>query len=358
MILRSNIRKSSRDNDRRVNDMFTKTIIMLLLSFIVFIFAAVAWFAMNKDATATGMSVTVTDAYELEVRGNFIENSDVMTTFDAFTDEFANGIQQEDEHGTLVNIFRTGEDNQKIIWRKNASSTSYPEGLSPSSSGELSFYVIPKKTGVLDLNFNMTIRGYHAVYTGDTLTDVVEITDDLTDSSANAAIGITSAATAKSALKFLNGHILFFKNYDSTTGKYSGFCGTDSISFADFIAGDDKTVIQDQAYPVTVYWKWVNDFGDMFLTSTSPYASAPLFDDLNTDDRALIFDYLEDSDVYMFDGIAPADIAAAVADIQNPSSPTFAISLRTLTTGYDNADLDIGNNVNYMLIEMTSSLGS
>ena len=295
--------------------------------------------------------------FELEVRGNFVEYSDIITTDTMFTDEFKNGIQQEDDEGNLVNIFRTGLSNEKIVWRKSASTTAYPDGLSPDSSGELSFYVIPNQTGILNVNFDFKIRGYHAIYENDTLTDLVEITDSLTDSAENAAIGITSAETMKNALKYINGHILFFKGYDSDTGKYYDFCGRNSIEFNDFIDGNDKTVTQGQAYPVTVYWKWVNDFGDMFLPLTSPYASVPLFNDSNTDDRDLIFEYLEDDNTYMFSGMTTAAISNALNDVKNPSSVTFVTSLISLTTGYDNADLDIGNNIQYILFDMTASLG-
>lgn len=337
----------------------TKLLTLLALAGFLITFTTIAWFTMNRETGTSGMGVKVAGMpFELEVRGNFIENSDLMTGNAMFANEFKSGTQQEDGEGNLVSIFRTDQNNEKIVWRKDASSSAYPQGLSPSSSGELSFYVIPNQTGVLDLHFSIRIRGYHAVYENETLTDLVEITEDLTDSAENAAIGITSAATKKTALKYVNGHILFFRSYDSSTDKYSDFCGRDTIDFADFIEGTDKTVTKDQAYPVTIYWKWVNDFGDMFLTSSSTYASAPIFADSNNADRGLIFEYLEDEDTYMFSGMTASAISRTLTDVQNPSSETFATSLRFLTTGYDNADLEIGNNVNYILFEMTASLDS
>ena len=47
-------------------------------------------------------------------------------------------------------------------------------------------------------------------------------------------------------------------------------------------------------------------------------------------------------------------ITSALTDVQNSSSVTFRDSLTALTNGYDNADLDVGNNINYILIEMTA----
>ena len=353
-------RKAAQDPDEKLKRSYlVKLLIMLVLVGALALYTTIAWFTMNKETGTSGMGVKVAGMpFELEVRGNFIENSSIMTTDTMFTNEFKSGTQQEDSEGNLVNVFRTDPNNEKIVWRKNASSAAYPQGLSPSSSGELSFYVIPNQTGVLDLHFSIRIRGYHAVYENETLTDLVEITENLTDSAENAAIGISSAATKKTALKYVNGHILFFRSYDSSTDKYSGFCGRDTIDFVDFIEGADKTVTKDQAYPVIIYWKWVNDFGDMFLTSSSTYASAPIFADSNTADRDLIFDYLEDEDTYMFSGMTSSAISNTLRDVQDSSSATFATSLRMLTTGYDNADLEIGNNVNYILFEMTASLDS
>jgi len=350
--------KENEEDDDNVKILFwLKPLSMMVLTLAVLIFVSIAWFTMNKSLGTHGMGVKVAETpFELEVRGNYVENSDIMMTDSMFTDEFKSGIQQEDGEGNLVNIFRTNPSNEKIVWRKSANSSAYPQGLSPSSSGELSFWVIPNQTGVLDLHFDINIRGYHAVYEDETLTDLVEITDSLTDSAENVAIGIVSAETKKNALKYINGHILFFKDYDSSTGKYSGFCGKDSIAFTDFIEGNDKTVTKGQAYPVTIYWKWVNDISDMFLTSASPYASAPIFADSNADDRDLVFDYLQDEDIYMFSGMTSSAISNALTDVQDPSSATYATSLRALTTGYDNADLDIGNNVDYILIEMAASL--
>lgn len=348
-------RKRTDESTKNRRRALSKTIILLLLAFLVFIFATIAWFVMSRSNTAGGMSVKAADLpFELEVRGTYIENADIMTVNSLFTDEFKNGIQQTDGEGTLINIFRTGANNEKIVWRKNSQSGSDPLGLSPGSSGELAFWVIPNQTGVLNLHFDMNIRGYHAVYEGDTMTELIEITDSLVDSSANAAKGIISADAKKEALKYINSHILFFRSYDSTTGLYSDFCGMDSIDFNDYISGNDKTVIKDQAYPVTIYWIWVNDIGDMFLQSTSQYASSPLFDDSDDDDREASFDYLEELKSNVFAGMTESAITNALTDVQDSSSVTFRDSLTALTNGYDNADLDIGNNINYILIEMTA----
>ena len=349
--------KKQEENRKLTDSAFFKVVAMLIFSAIMLIFSGIAWFTMNKETGTGGMGVkTVGMPYELEVRGSFVENSSIMTGYSLFTEEFKNGIQQEDGEGNLINIFRTGGSNEKIVWRKSATSSDYPQGLTPGSHGELAFWVIPNQTGVLNLKFDLDIRGYLAVYEDDVMTDLVEVTDDLTDSEENAAIGITGAETKKAALNYINGHILFFRNYDSATGYYSDFCGEDAIEFCDYISGSDKTVTKDQPYPVTIYWIWVNDFGDMFLPSTSQYASEPLFADLNDDDREAVFEYLEDSKEIMFSGINQATVTSALTEVQNSSSPTFTSSLRTLTVGYDNADLDIGNNIDYILIELTASL--
>lgn len=344
---------TKRRDDNRKNIIF-KTAIMMMIGAALVVFAALGWFAMNKTASTTGMGIQMKDfPFELEVRGNVIENSEVITDDELFNEGFTNGVRQSDGLGGYSDAYRTSDNNDKIFWR-TGSSNEYVNGLEPGAHGAMTFYVIPSESGELDVSFDFNIRGYHAYYDeNDELDELIEITDSLTDTPAK---GITNAQNKKTALNYLKTHVLFFKDYDENTGYYSGFCDLDSIDFNDFIEGNNKSVVAGRDYEVTVYWIWVNDFIDLLLETNSNYSGSQMFADNNTEDREAIMEYLEDTtNNKFFDGLTDSQIETHLGNLQDNDSANDYNSLKALTDAYDDADLMIGNNVNYMLIEMTAT---
>ena len=326
-----------------------KTASMVIFALALLVFVGLAWFTMNENVGTNGMGVRASsNPFELEVRGTAIENSSVMTGYDPFMTEFSDGVRQT-EGGLLVDKYRTDNGHESIIWRKGSLGP-YSQGLMPGSSGTLTFYVIPNQTGVLDIDFLYHIRGFYAYYQGETLSEIIEITDELTDDPSE---GISDADSKKAAWHYSKGHILFFKDFED--GYYSGFCGSDAFHFEDFIEEDDKTVTKDVPYEVTVHWIWVNDFVDMVAFSNSEFAESPLFSDGNTTDRGKMLDFLKDTtNNKVFHGLTSAQIAEDLAYIEaNPTSDSARVT--ELTNAYDNADFEIGSNVNYILLEMDTS---
>ena len=93
----------------------------------------------------------------------------------------------------------------------------------------------------------------------------------------------------------------------------------------------------------------------MVLDNTSPYADNALFDSTDTDDFNLIFAYLNNTTTNkVFSGVSDADIATHLTTIRNGSN--INSSLTALTNGYDAGDQLIGNNIDYIMIEMNASV--
>ena len=330
-------------------------VLLLAASFVVLIGAlTMAWFASNNQVNGTNMSVTVQNGgFELQVKGTNIANSSTFSGFSIFSSEFIDGIQQVDDGDNLINVFRTGVNAEKIIWRRESPSGFYPEGLKPGSYGTLTFWVVPSRDGEQNIQFKFSIRGFHAKKNANgAVTGLYEINDALEATTENGLDNATLAAK-KQALEYVRGHILFFACFENSY--YSGFEKDGIFYFNDFLDPADRNLVAGQEYPVTIYWKWINDIGDLFLPSTSSYASAPIFADSNTDDREIAFEYLSDAD-NVFTGMSQNEIETALMVIQEGSSNvSYKDSLSALIEGYDNADMDIGNNVNYILIEMAAS---
>ena len=95
---------ASRELKKDRNKKIVKTIILLLLGFLILIFATIAWFAMNNNTTASGMSVSAKDTdYELAVKGDNIgaisysgDGEDSTTYFATPINDFPTAVNAAD----------------------------------------------------------------------------------------------------------------------------------------------------------------------------------------------------------------------------------------------------------------------
>lgn len=345
---------------------------MAVLAAVVVVFATIAWFTLNREVSTGSMAVkTSPSPFELEVRGTYIENDADFSKADS------NYTYGEDQQ--TLNAYQTSGQSDRIIWRKTSNTADdghYTKGLEPNSHGKLTFWVVPNESGTLDINFEFGIRGFIGSFTEPEdedeepeLTSLVEINDDLTIANSGGLISTAAQlADKKAALEFIQGHILFFSDYDGTY--YSGFLGTGrSIRFGDCInpstnakynAGNPVSVTEGQKYQVTIYWKWANTFEQMVFDETSRKKDEPLFVSTNTTDRTAIYSYLsatESSEMKnkVFKDLTVSAITTDLGYVQNNTTASIDSATKELTDAYNNADSFIGNNIDYIMIEMTAS---
>ncbi|WP_143055537.1 hypothetical protein [Ruminococcus sp. YRD2003] len=365
-----------KERKKRLKGSLIKFGSLAVFAFVVWIFATISWFSSNSTVSGNGMGVSVASPpFELEVRGNYIENND-DEEFSMADNEYSEGVDMD-----TLDAFQTSGQYGKIIWRKtgaNADDGHYSDGLVPNSHGKLTFWVVPNNTGTLDISFNFNIRGFIGEYEepeneddDPILNDLLEITDSLTVANSDGLIKDAADLENKNeALEFIRGHILFFSDYNPTTHYYSGFLGTGrSIRFGDCInasgvkynAGNAVSVTSGQKYPVTIYWKWANTFEQMVYDANSPKKDNPLFAPSPNDDRTAVFTYLSttknssEMTNKVFKGLSNSEVTSALSNVQN-NTANIDSATHTLTDAYNNADSFIGNNVDYILIEMTASL--
>ena len=339
-----------------------KMIVIAVIVVVFVVFSSVAWFTMNREVEGAGVQMTADGLpFELEVRGEKIENQLLYSKID---NNFIAGVQQKNGEGTLISSFQTAGDETHgtILWNKDASADgSYSDGLEPNAQGTLTFWVVPQKSGELNVKFNFNVRGFHAKYTTDaahSLVNAIEITSALDTMTAEQLavydLTVEKLPSKHNALAYIQSHILFFKNYDN--GHYSGFLGNagNKVDFKDCLPDGTDSVTEGQKYQVTIYWKWANT-----LEQTVSYADSPLLDstaETYAVDRAAILAYLADYTHHkVFDNVTDSVITTNIAKLQNASTADDKEALTALTNKYNNADEVIGNNLNYILLEMTTS---
>ena len=143
-------------------------------------------------------------------------------------------------------------------------------------------------------------------------------------------------------LGYVKTHIMLFSGYDSVTGKYYGLISTDE---------DLKRVLQNQTYTrngtdyTTIYWKWPMHLEELTsnLDSTIIYVPA---------ERASVINYIVVNRTGFFKDCS--DTEQQVRTDLTALSTAYDNSIyNRYNMKYDNADLDIGNNISYVMLSMT-----
>ena len=306
---------------------------MGLLTLILLIFSSLSWFTQNRETSVGDMQIkTATLPFDIQSSG--AAPDEYVRLFGLADSEYSSGTRQGN-----TNTYRTGTYDQ-IWWRLDENdTTTYSTGFRPGASGELAFEIVPKDENALKVNCKFNLRTF--ISSENAQTNVTESITEITDTS--------GTEIQKNARNYINGHILFFehKTVDNKGHEiYSGFIGADGIDITVPAGGDAKSV--------TLYWKWVNTFDQIFLKTTDSYYDYPLIEDDNTDDREDLVEYIQDNPSKLFADISVSN-TTAVQSIDYASDHAKSSFLSALNDGYNAADQIIGVNLRYFLIEMTAS---
>ena len=308
---------------------------MLVLVALVLIFTTIAWFSMNRTVSTSGMSVsTSTLPFELASSGSAPQ--EYLRLFGLSDSEYGEGTQVNN-----TNEYRTGVED-KLIWRlESDNSDSYEVGFQPGDGGVLSFDIIPKTESEINVKCIFNVRAFvgHDKPNG-TKDDpspytITEITTE------------NGEAAEKEALKYINGHIVFFGTWDPTTKIYSDYIGTDGFTVKVPANAERKTVI--------VYWKWVNTIDQIILKTTDSPNDTPLVADDNNDDRNELIKYVKNNSNSLFSGLSTEN-QTLVSGLTYENAEANTSLMSALNEGYNAADQKIGINLNYFLLELTATV--
>ncbi|MBR1663321.1 MAG: hypothetical protein IJ696_03230, partial [Ruminococcus sp.] len=262
---------------------------MGILTLILLIFSSLSWFTMNTQVEISGMSVS-TATLPFDIQSSGAAPDEYVRLFGLADREYSSGTKQGN-----TNTYRTG-NYDAIWWRLDENdSTSYSTGFRPGASGQLNFEIVPKDENALKVNCKFNLRTF--ISSENAQTNVTESITEITDTS--------GTEIQKNARKYINGHILFFehKTVDNKGHEiYSGFIGADGIDITVPAGGNAKSV--------TLYWKWVNTFDQIFLKTTDSYYDFPLIADDNTDDREDLVDFIQANPSKLFSDITTENTTA------------------------------------------------
>lgn len=261
---------------------FGGTGIIVIAAVVAVIIICLAWFASNRQVSGGGMSVRVAgNDFELAAAGS------ESGIFDHLLTDSTEGISESatDSLTSAANSFKaTDGGHTSITWALAENShientNSNYNGIHPGSRGTITFYIIAKKTGTLNVNLNLQLTGL--VQNDVTLIEVNDATQQL-----------------------LEGHILLFTGYENNS--YKGWIsedadqwevtlvdGKDSIHTSTLSYGENgkltwtADVVEGTAYPVTIYWIWPEVLGQYLFKDSSRIDGKPiLFPNDKADDNS------------------------------------------------------------------------
>ena len=243
---------------------FFRTGFVVLAALIAIIAASIAWFVSNNKVDLTGMSIRAAGSeFDLAAYKNNAESTNGV--YDKLL------LVPTGEPAINNEYLATSGNSTAISWAITADSNLRNEkdeslGIEPGSSGSITFYIIPHKSGVLNVSLTLSLTGYN-------LTDTGLLTDIKTD-----------------AQQLLEGHILLFAGYNKDNNSYKGWISQDGDPWT-MSLGDNYTLSQnkngeliwsnknataDNAYPVTVYWIWPELLESYLRNAASYTGTRPL----------------------------------------------------------------------------------
>ncbi len=232
---------------------FLRVGVIAVVAFIAVVVGSIAWFMSNNKVSGTGASIQASGGeYDIAAVG-----VDVQSTKGQY-DKLLDSEPGEPTTAQAQSYIATNDNKPSITWAitdgtnmKNMRNTE--SGLEPGSCGSMTFYIIPHKSGQLDVKLDLTLTGY--AYKGD---KEPLSSGDITK-------------TGPKVQQLLEGHILLFAGYDKSSNAYSGWISDDADAWS--LSLDDNNITlsrndsgdiiwsaekieKDNAYPVTIYWIW------------------------------------------------------------------------------------------------------
>ena len=281
-------------------------------------FASIAWFAMNKQTGAGGMGVkSQATPYTIQTRS---ESGYYKSKWDKINSDAA------EWQVTSTNNF----DNHA----EDLDEDEEEPGLEPGDSGMLEFRVNPNVSDFITVDCVFDAKAYlekPVLNQGEpVLDDNDEPVTEITEISNTALLGYVKA------------HIMLFSGKDEQTGKYTGLISTDE---------ELKRVLKDRTYTrgdtvyTKIYWVWPEHLYELTSENPDRVIYAPT-------ERTGIIDYIAANKDGFFKDCSDS-VQKVTTDLTALSAAYNTSVYNHYNIKYDNADLDIGNNISYIMLSMT-----
>ena len=198
-------------------------------------------------------------------------------------------------------------------------------GLEPGDHGILEFRVNPNSADSITVDCVFDVKAYVETITLDgnnqPVTEVTEIDNS-------------------TLVGYLKAHIMLFSGIDAN-GKYTGLIGTDAQL---------RRVLSNQTYTrngetyTQIYWVWPLYLSNLTSNDNNTILFAP-------SERSAVIAYIANNKNGFFKDCYDS-VAQITSDLTALSTEYSSAIYNHYNMKYDNADLDIGNNVTYVLLSM------
>ena len=344
-----------------------KLLAMGILLIILVVFRTISWFTQNLNVSTEGMNVrsqstpfeiyTETDqalAVDRTILSGFGYSSGAVSGSGEITGSTSNiqwlltdeshfnnraSRQQVDGNGDPV----VDENDEPVMIDADT-------GIGPGSYGTLTFWIVPNydlasPTFKIDLKLNGLIEEKTA---SGTVTGYKKLTDT-SYSSTHPNYAVADA--------LLKGHLLFFEQRDTSTGKYS--TRINNMTFTKTFT--NQTLTAGQKYPITFHWIWPRTFGQMILEDTdrerllgtAMFAAESSYQS-GTSPRVELATYINNNKSAFFYRANDIDSISVVDMLSDSDKMKRYFS--DFSNGYNNADQLIGNTADYALLEADVSM--
>ena len=281
------------------------------LTAIIMIFASIAWFTMNREVSNGGMSIkSQAQPYTIQTRDSSGYYHSVYENLETDGMEWKiSSTKSFDNHEDAINT-AVGETDP---------------GIEPGDHGILEFRVNPNNADTITVDCVFDIKAYvETTTTGENNQQVTEVAE----------------INNSTLVGYLKAHIMLFSGIDAND-KYTGLIGTDA-ELRRVLA--NKTYTRNGETYTQIYWVWPLHLSDLTSEITNNILYAPT-------ERSAVIEYIASNRNGFFKDCS--DSAEQVTtDLTDLSTEYSSSTYNHYNTKYDNADLEIGNNVSFVMLTM------
>lgn len=283
-----------------------KMSIPLVFCTAVFCLASMAWFSRNTEVEASGVGIGVQGApYTIQTKdssgyykGKWEQTgSDALEWLVSATNNFDNYEPDPDLEET-------------------------EPGIEPGDSGVLEYRVSPNTSDSITVDCIFEVKAYLETVEKDEnpITIITEVNDDTLSG-------------------YLNAHVMLFSGYEN--GKYTGLIDNDQALRRVL---EEQTYTKDDTRYTKIYWVWPMHLEDITSSDDSRiiYASK---------ERGPVIAYIARNKNGFFKDCND-DEQQVIEDLTALSTEYDNAIYNHYNMRYDNADLEIGNNISYVMLSM------
>lgn len=343
-----------------------RSIFFALAALVALIAICIAWFVRNTRVNGTlgGLSANMRSV-ELRTYGGAGIHDDLLKRITESEETDGQKSFWYELGDTVKNFFETSSDKYAINWLLSDTSNignystdqkdwetywkNPPQGverqdkaIEPGSSGRLTFYVVPKYDGEINLNMNLSLIPYKAEENGFT-----ENNDNI-------------------ARNFIDGHILFFLEKGADQKEIQWIKdGTFNIAI--------ENAEKNKEYGYTLFWCWPQSFGETVLKEDDSYLNKRqiLFSEF-TNGETMRNTILQEDELsmvkkperYFYSNLTKAPLSAGQKELQeinnmyNQSSGGLTATAKSafveLSSYYNQADQYIGSHVDCVRVRLVA----